>query len=104
MILKNSFSPETRELFIWLYECAWCNQNRWDAGHHILGRISNSPLNFCPIHNQKCHIGNGFLSRFEVKKKLLSQTYEYLKRTGYVLTDEDELFISKNKRYYKDII
>jgi|SRR3989304_61987 len=103
MILKNSFSPETRELFIWKYDCDWCQLNSWDAGHHILGRISASPLNFCTLHNQKCHIGNGKLATFEVQKKLLAKTYEYLKKSGYVLTNEDQSFVLKNKKYYKDI-
>ena len=93
MILKNPFSPETRELFIWNYDCWICNMNNWDSGHHILGRISASPLNFCPIHNQKCHLKNGKLSTFEVRKELLAKTYEYLKKSGYILTDEDRLFI-----------
>lgn len=104
MQLQNPFSDETRTLFIWNYECFWCGQNGWDALHHIRGRVSDSPLNACPIHNQRCHINNGRLATFEVRKKLLAKTYEYLLKNGYALTTKDRLFISTNKRYYKDIL
>ena len=104
MRLKNPFKAETRELFIWNYDCWICDMNGWDSGHHILGRISSSPLNFCPIHNQKCHLGNGKLVTFEVRKKLLKKTYEYLKKSRYDFTSKDRSFIAKNKKYYKDII
>lgn len=104
MILKNSFTSETRELFMWNYECWICQMNNWDAAHHILGRISNSPLNFCPLHNTDCHIGNGTLSTFDVQKKMLAKTYQFLMSSGYILTDYDKIFISKNKKYYKNII
>lgn len=104
MILKNSFTPETRELFMWNYECWICQMNNWDAAHHILGRVSASPLNFCPLHNSVCHLSNGKLSTFVVRKQLLKKTYDFLISSGYLLTDADKLFILTNKVYYKNII
>ena len=101
MMLKNEFSEETRELFIWNKECWWCKKNHWNCLHHILGRISNSPLNVAPINNFDCHIGNGKLSQFEVKKNLLKKTLKYLKENGYVLTVKDKKFKMKYKQYYK---
>ncbi len=98
--LKNDFTEETRELFFWNQKCWWCGANHWDCLHHILGRISNSPLNAAPVNNFDCHIGNGKLSRFEAKKDLLKKTLEYLLESGYVLTKEDKQFKSKYKRYY----
>ena len=104
MILNNPFKAETRELFIWKYDCDWCEKNNWTSLHHILGRSSSSPLNASTIHHNKCHISNGKLATFEVQKKLLKKTYEYLKKSGYDLTCKDKSFIAKNKKYYKDII
>ena len=98
--LKNNFTEETKELFTWNEECWVCPENGWDCLHHILGRVSNSPLNAAPIHNFKCHIGNGKLARFEVKKKLLKKTFKYLMTKEYVLTEKDKKFKKKNERYY----
>jgi len=103
MHLQNNFSDETRALFIFNYSCFWCGTNGQDALHHILGRVSDSPLNACPIHNHKCHIGNGSLATFEVQKKLLQKTFNYLKSNGYSLTTDDKMFIRANARYYKNI-
>jgi hypothetical protein len=99
--MKNNFTNETRDLFIWNDECWWCSQNHSDCLHHILGRISNSPLNAAPINNFSCHIGNGKLSLFETKQKLLKKTLEYLLDNGYKLTKEDKEFIKKFKKYYE---
>lgn len=100
MRLRNPFTNETRQLFEYCYECFWCRQNRWDAGHHIMGRVSNSPLNFCPIHNIKCHIGNYALDSFENQSKLLKRTLEYLTNDGYILTPVDKEFMEKHERWY----
>lgn len=99
-MLKNNFSEETRELFVWNYECWISGKNNADCLHHILGRVSNSPLNACPLNNFETHIGNGTLSQFEVRKKLLKKTYDYLMANEYVLTKEDKKFIKDNKIYY----
>ena len=98
--LKNDFTEKTRELFFWNQKCWWCKQTHADCGHHILGRVSNSPLNYCPINNFICHIGNGKLSQFDVRKKLLKKTLEYLISTDYTLTKKDKEFKNKYKKYY----
>ena len=100
MKLRNPFTDETRRLFMYDYACHWCGQNNWDAAHHILGRVSNSPLNFCLIHNITCHIGNYALDSFESRSKLLKQTLQYLIGEGYILTEEDIEFKNKYSQYY----
>lgn len=101
MILKNNFTEETRELFIWNNECWYCGMNHWDCLHHILGRVSNSPLNAAPLNNFDCHIGNGKLTLFEEKKKLLKKTLVYLFDSGYTLTKKDKIFKKEYYRYYE---
>lgn len=104
MQLKNSFSSETRELFVWNYECWICGMNKQDAAHHIKGRSSASPLNFCPLHNTVCHIGNGKLATFDVQTQLLKKTFEFLKKNKYELVAEDKRFIKKNIRHYAQFL
>lgn len=98
--MRNPFSHETRNLFFYNYSCFWCGQNSWDALHHILGRVSSSPLNASPIHNLQCHIGNHALESFEAKSRLLKQTLKYLLSEDYTLTAEDKQFKETNKKYY----
>lgn len=100
MKLQNNFSDDTRSLFIFKYDCDWCGHNQWTDFHHILGRCSASILNVATLHNDRCHIGNGKLSQFEVRKKLLKKTLEYLLETEYVLTKEDKIFKKKYAKYY----
>jgi len=100
--MKNNFSEETRELFIWNTECWWCGMSHVDCLHHILGRISDSPLNVAPLNNFDCHIGNGKLSQFENRKKFLNKTLSYLKSSGYILTKKDKIFMKKHSEYYKN--
>lgn len=82
------------------YTCCWCNQNHADALHHILGRVSNSPLNAAPIGNLSCHIGNYALDGFDVQARLLQRTYKFLMSEGYLLTSEDKEFKNKYEKYY----
>ncbi len=100
MKLKNSFSDETRLLFEWPCECWWCGQSHANSLHHILGRLSDSPLNAAPINNLECHIGNGKLSRYSIKKRFLQKTKQYLLENNYKFTKEDKLFIKKYNKYY----
>jgi len=99
---KNDFSEETRELFIWNKECWFCGMTHSDCLHHILNRVSDSPLNAAPLNNFSCHIGNGKLSQFKIRKKLLKKTLEYLKESGYTLTKKDKAFKKEYSRYYED--
>jgi hypothetical protein len=102
MQLRNDFTTETKDLFAWCYQCFWCGQNGWDCFHHILGRVSNSPLNACPIHNMKCHIHNGELSKFSTEKMLLKRTLEYLLENNYELTQQDIDFMKSYSTHYDD--
>ncbi len=98
--MNFDFSEETKELFFWNRECWWCKKNHQNCLHHILGRVSNSPLNAAPLSNFECHIGNGLLNQFKNKKKLLKKTLDYLLDDGYILTKKDRVFIKSNKQYY----
>ena len=98
--MRNNFTEETRELFFWNNDCWWCGQSHANCLHHILNRVSNSPLNAAPVSNFECHIGNGKLSLFESKKKLLQKTLNFLLDSGYRLTEEDNQFKEKYKKYY----
>ena len=100
MKLKNNFTDMTRELFMFNYECFWCKQNGWDCMHHILGRVTDSPLNCAPIHNFECHIGNGLLATDAGKSKLLNKTLQYLLNNNYELTSVDKLFKKKYENLY----
>ena len=101
MKLRNAFTQETRLLFFYHYDCLWCKYNGWDALHHVLGRVSTSPLNACPIHNFKCHIGNHALDSFESRSRLLKKIKRILDEQGYTYTLEDKQFLKKYKQYYE---
>lgn len=101
MKLKNDFPKSVYRLFTFNYECWWCGKNHWNCLHHILGRVSNSPLNSAPLNNFNCHIGNGQLSHHEIIEKLLHHTLQYLLQSGYRLTEKDRKFIKENEKYYK---
>lgn len=101
MKLRNPFTPDTRELFREHYNCQWCGMSGADALHHIMGRVSPSPLNAGPIHNHKCHIGNGTLENDESRSMLLKATYKYLMSEGYRLTDTDLEFYEQYERLYE---
>lgn len=98
--LRNPFSNETRHLFLYNNECWECGANRPDAGHHIVGRESNSPLNFAPLHNMRCHIGRSFSD--EVTGYYLVRTFHYLtEKCGYIPNEVDLAFKEKYKRLYE---
>jgi len=99
--MSHEFSPKTRDLFFWNKECWWCSQQHASALHHILGRVSSSPLNVAPINNNQCHLGNGKLSQYETRKLFLKKTLDYLKKENYKFTKEDFLFMKKFAQYYK---
>lgn len=94
MYLKNPFKLETRWLFFDVrYRCFECGSNQGIELHHILGRVSSSALNACPLcknchiqvkHNQKEH------------QRLFLKTLQYLKDIGYTLVQEDIEFIKTN--------
>lgn len=98
--MLNNFTEESRELFFWNHVCWYCNRQHANCLHHILGRVSNSPLNAIPLNNFECHIGNGKLSLFDNQKKMLKKTLEFLLENDYKLTLKDKEFQKKYKKYY----
>lgn len=108
--MKNDFTQKTRDLFD---QGGWAidwedGTNSADCLHHILGRVSNSPLNAAPLNNFRNHQPEGrssrnlpALSHFDTQAKYLKKTKAYLESIGYKLTQEDEKFLETNKKYYE---
>ena len=91
--LLNPFTERTRELFIWNYSCWQCWKSKPLTLHHIYKRISNSPLNACPIC-QDCH-EKGDIHSAEKREKYLTKTIKFLKEQDYKMTKKDIEFLSK---------
>lgn len=98
--MKHNFSEQTKELFFWNKKCWWCGQLHANCLHHIMGRVSSSPLNAAPLSNFECHIGNGKLTQISNRCMLLSKTLDYLICNNYKFTNNDIEFITKHKRVY----
>jgi hypothetical protein len=101
MKLKNNFTEESIRLFSNNQTCWFCGENHANCFHHILGRVSKSPLNIAPLNNFQCHISNGLINTDKWKKILLQKTLKYLLSNNYRLTEEDLMFIKKFKYYYE---
>ena len=107
--LSNRFSQETRAEWIYWYACNICGMNQYDALHHIIcpsvrfyikGKHNTSILNSCPIHNQKCHIGNeAHLYNDDTVKQLLQKTLTALLQMDYKLKPIDREYMT----IYKDL-
>jgi hypothetical protein len=82
--------------------CWWCEQNGWNSRHHIRsGKYNNSLCNLAPLHNHECHIQiHNILKKKENVKMLLQKTITYLLSKGYILTENDKLFIAENSEFY----
>lgn len=92
MNLKNPFSPNTRNLYLYEYQCWVCSRS--DKGlelHHIYGRLSNSPYNGA-VCCMECHSHMGH-SR-EEHRELLMKAVRFLNREGYRPSREDAAFLS----------
>ena len=104
ILRKNkSFSEETRRLFDYCYDCSVCGMNNWDALHHIFGGNfdeADSPLNACPIHNDKCHVGRGHQFSKHEENLMLVKTLKYLFIEKYKFTQKDLNFIKKYEDRY----
>jgi len=106
--LQNRFdNDEVKSFWAFHYECLICNENGWDALHHILsptsqgfvkGKHNTSILNSCPIHNVKCHLYNPSLKRRE--KELLKIVLRLTKNKGYELNEKDIQFLTVYKKFY----
>lgn len=107
--MRNNFTQKTRELFIDV-PCCICGGFQANALHHIMGRISNSPYNAAPIHNQRCHLnkdgkmGRGDLNRKDRRLLLLERTAFYLNIIqAYQPTRKDEEFMDYViSKYYEE--
>lgn len=101
--LSNRFSSETRHVWLYWYDCMVCGMNGIDALHHIIspstrhyikGAHNESVFNSCPIHNQKCHVGNeAWLFNDKNLRALLWKTAEALQEMGYVPNQNDKVFL-----------
>lgn len=105
MPLSNDFTEKTRSLWIFRYDCDICGCNRNLELHHILGRISNSPLNASLLCNS-CHYRNHSQQPFteEEKMMILQKTIKWLLKNNYQFSEKDNIFILNNKKYYDQSI
>lgn len=115
--MKNNFTEETRSLFFfetscWNKNCEVRNiktnierlgSNRDLELHHILGRVSNSPLNAMVVC-RKCHdiFHNKCHPTDKEKSEQLIYTLKWLLKNNYDLKEEDIQFYHKYKKYYKN--
>ena len=103
----HKFTQATRDLFdLGGYANDWEDgRNDADCLHHILGRISVSPYNACPLNNFRTHQPEGrkdlpSITCFEVKKKYLIKTRVFLDSIDYAPNEYDLAFLEKHKKYY----
>jgi len=96
MKLKNPFKGDTRLLFIDNFGCFSCGRSdRGIEAHHIVGRVSRSPLNLAPI----CPLCHSRINHNEFEERdLFNKVWKYLKKEGYKPTFEDREFLEKNQR------
>ena len=109
-MLSNRFPEELKYNWHFHYECLVCGKNRWDALHHIIspssmnyikGDHNKSILNSCPIHNDKCHLGNGELHNEHKESELLQRTVDALLKLDYKLKQIDLDFLETYKHMYE---
>lgn len=97
MELRNPFSDEVRNLYLYNHRCFICGANGWNRGgmelHHILGRCSASALNSAPLCGI-CH--RGIVHSEEEQQKLFLETIQFLKSVDYELVEEDYDFIENH--------
>lgn len=105
--MKNNFPQKVYDLFDFGGYCpSWeTGLSNVDCLHHILGRVSDSPYNACPLNNFLDHMPEGrkdlpSLSSFEVKKTYLRKTKKYLYASGYIPNQKDKEFLAKHTKYY----
>lgn len=108
--MKNDFTEQTRYLFDFGgFSYDWEDgRNDADCLHHILGRVSNSPYNACPLNNFRTHqpegrmqLKLGAITSQENISKYLTKTKTYLDMYGYQPNKKDLEFLSKYKKYYE---
>lgn len=99
--LSNRFSSAVRHVWLYWYDCMVCGRNQIDALHHIIspsvsvyvkGKHNESVFNSCPIHNQKCHVGNEAYLGAHISD-LLEKTKTALDEMGYTRNALDREFL-----------
>jgi hypothetical protein len=105
--MNNEFSQKTKELFDrGGYMVSIESGRNWaDACHHVLGRVSSSPYNCCPLNNQYEHLPEGrkklkSIHCFEVESNYLKKVKQYLDSINYKPNENDLEFLTKYKKYY----
>lgn len=110
--LRNRFSDDTRNVWLYHYYCMVCGKNQQDVLHHIMcpsvvahfvdGEHNTSVFNSCPIHNYVCHIGNeSFLYSMAGLRKLLNEVARALLfEHNYLPNKKDLEFVSTYKNFY----
>lgn len=102
MKLKNTFSDETRALFLDAQYCFLCYRvDRGLEGHHIYSRVSNSPFNFAPLCNHcHSHVGHTQAEHIEILKK----TVKYLiVDKKYNPTPKDMVFLDSIEKDFQAV-
>lgn len=94
MHLRNPFSQETRNLFLYVYACWKCGANGNGRGgmelHHIFGRVSYSPYNAAPL----CHECHDLVSHSHDERLfLIRKTWTFLEQENYVQNAYDTNFL-----------
>lgn len=95
MKLKNNFSEDTRNLFLYHQYCQNCMSNNMPSIHHIAGRLSDSPLNAVVLCHD-CHAKCGHSEEEETKYFKIAHTFHT--RNDYQVTEEDKTFINNYPR------
>lgn len=104
--MKHPFGPKTVALFggalCWacvVEEKGACTP---DCGHHIFGRVSNSPFNYAPMNYWDCHVrhdgkdgGHARHTMYERRQQYLRLTILWLASRRYRMTNKDKLFLEK---------
>jgi len=100
MKLRNDFSDETRALFCFETTCWNCGRPNPEL-HHILGRVSNSPLNAYPLCQEHCHSKHIEMKSSDNISKFLSETISFLVKNNYRFNEGDIKFYQKYKHCYE---
>jgi len=97
--LKNPFTEETRNLYLYQYSCQCCGRS--DRGlelHHIKGRSSNSKLNAIVLCLD-CHKIIGHTD--EEEGKYLQITIRFHLQEKNELNEDDIMFYEDNVLLYQ---
>lgn len=104
MELQNPFPQKVRLLYLYVYACFNCGRS--DLGlelHHILGRVSASAFNACPLcpkcHSEEIHGQDAQRRLFEINLAFLikelyrpeEHDYDFLRDYPFLVVDKVEI-------------